>query len=128
MKEEKIVSISDLATDEAKVRRHLGLVHFMRDPSQNPTSYLPIDHPKYTSPTSIEVDEVVQTLIYCGYSKADIARLLGLKTAGKDRTRILRRYIDDPDTMPYGTWRLMLIYIGAVIQTNIVPDQGWIRE
>jgi len=127
-KETELVGLSDLAVDEALVRRHLGLVHFMRDPNKNPPSYLPISDPNYVPPTSENVEEVVQTLVYCGFSKADISSLLGLKPTGKDRTRVLRRYIEDPESMPYGTWRLMLIYIGAVVQTNIIPIEGWVRS
>ncbi len=112
-----------------KMKRHVGIVYFMNPIRHD--SYKNIDDPDYRDPTNEEVSEVINTMIFIGYSKTDIARMLGLRTASKDKTKALRKWCDgEPDetsSIPYSSWVHLLVLAGKTCLHNVVPEEGWSR-
>ena len=128
-------SINDIDESEIieifrKMKRHVGIVYFMNTLKHD--SYRDIDDPNYRDPTNAEVIEVIDTMVYVGHKKTDIARLLGIKTTSKDKTKVLRKWCDgEPEAMsviPYSSWVHLLILSGKKCLYNVVPDTGWVRE
>ena len=113
-----------------KMKRHVGIVYFMNNIKHD--SYRDIDDPKYREPTNAEVIEVIDTMAFLGFKKTDVARLLGIKTVSKDKTKTLRKWCEgEPDAVsaiPYSSWVHLLVLAGKKCLVNVVPDEGWVRE
>jgi len=113
-----------------KMKRHVGIVYFMNNIKHD--SYRDIDDPEYREPTNVEVIEIIDTMAFLGFKKTDVARLLGIKTVSKDKTKTLRKWCEgDPDavsSIPYSSWVHLLVLSGKKCLYNVVPEKGWIRE
>ncbi len=76
---------------------------------------LPYNHPSYKAPTPEDVRRVIEG---GKLSHEDIAALLGIAYTTKFRSSTIRRWYslskDSFRQIPYPTWRLLLIYTGAV--------------
>lgn len=86
-----------------KMKRHVGIVYFMNTLRHD--SYRDIDDPNYRDPTNAEVVEVIDTMAFLGFKKTDVAKLLGIRTVSKDKTKTLRKWCegesDAVSTIPY---------------------------
>ncbi|ABZ76312.1 hypothetical protein Shal_1746 [Shewanella halifaxensis HAW-EB4] len=112
-----------------KMKRHVGIVYFMNTAKHD--SYRNIDDPNYREPTNAEVAEVIETMIFIGHTKTDIARMLGIKTVSKDKTKVLRKWCDgeptDTSSIPHSSWVHLLVLSGKICLYNAVPEEGWTR-
>ena len=132
---DKVSDIGDLDEHEVmecfrRMKRHVGIVYFMNPAKLD--SYRNIDDPKYRDPTNAEVIQVIDTMIFIGHCKTDIARMLGLKTASKDKTKVLRKWcdggLDEVSSIPYSSWVHLLVLSGKTCLYNAVPEDGWTRS
>lgn len=113
-----------------KMKRHVGIVYFMNTLRHD--SYRDIDDPNYRDPTNAEVVEVIDTMAFLGFKKTDVAKLLGIRTASKDKTKTLRKWCEgEPDaisSIPYSSWVHLLVLSGKKCLVNVVPEEGWTRN
>ncbi len=84
---------------------------------------LPYGHPNYKTPTPEDVRRVIE---FSGLSHEEIAALLGIAYTAKFRSSTIRRWYslskDSFRQIPYPTWRLLLIYTGAVRARDDVKE------
>lgn len=104
-------------------KRHCALVHFIENKSDQPNSYLPIDHPNYLPPSKNEFCEVVNYLAKV-HSLSTVSRLLGIYKEN-DANKTINRWMNGNTSIPYSAWRMLLILSGRVVEVNrIVESDG----
>lgn len=75
---------------------------------------LPYNHPSYKEPTPEDVKQVIES---GRLSHKEIAALLGISYTTRFKSSTIRRWYSPSKNsfrrIPYPTWRLLLIYMGA---------------
>ncbi len=77
----------------------------------------------YQSPTGDDVKKVVSQIRDLGYTKPDIAKLLGVSPT---KNRTIDRWCgsgDEKSRIPYAAWRLLLSFVGKAITLQLKEKQ-----
>lgn len=107
----KIVELIEGTINEAKFH---ATSMYIKSPTIK-SKYEQILSGRCSEPTGNDVKEIVKLITSKGYSKAAIARMIGVSDNGNRTLNRWKKGGDESSSIPYAAWRLLCSYAGVSI-------------